>query len=250
MEVSAIALGLAGLFGGAFGLYMILKLTGQKTLLSAEKEAEKIIQRAKGQVTKIEKDTAQRAKDFETRARKNVEVELRKEKQKIQTIENQLKERESKLDRDVKRKEEQLNQKSRELDESMERIQVSEKRQQDAEQKVHEQISDLELKLQAVASMTPEQAKSELLNAMTEDAQKEFSGRVTQIEEEASREAKSRARRILATAVARYASEVATERTVSSIPLTGEEMKGKIIGREGRNIRALESACGVDLIID
>ena len=56
--------------------------------------------------------------------------------------------------------------------------------------------------------------------------------------------------RVLATAVARYASEVATERTVSSIPLTGEEMKGKIIGREGRNIRALEAACGVDLIID
>ena len=250
MDMSAIVSLLAGISVGAFGLYAILKLTGQKTLLSAEKEADKIIQRAKGQVAKIEKDATQRAKDFEARARKNVEVELKKEKQKIQSIENQLKEREQKLERDVKRKEEQLAQKARELDEGVERAQVSEKRLQEMDQKLHQQISDLELKLQSVANMTPDQAKNELLNAMTEDARKEMSARVAQIEEETLAEANRRSRRILATAIARYASEVATERTVSSIPLSGEEMKGKIIGREGRNIRALEAACGVDLIID
>ncbi|MGE3681774.1 MAG: ribonuclease Y [Bdellovibrionales bacterium] len=241
---------LAGISVGAMGLYAALKLTGQKALLSAEKEAEKVIQRAKSQVSKIEREAAQRAKDFEARARKNVEVEIRKEKQRIQQTENQLKERESKLERDIRRKEEQLNQKSRELDESGERLQVSEKRLLDMEQKTLQQINELELKLQSVAAMTAEQAKAELLNAMTEDAQKECASRIAQIEEETLAEANKRARRILATAVARFASEVATERTVSSIPLAGEEMKGKIIGREGRNIRALEAACGVDLIID
>jgi ribonuclease Y len=250
MDMSAIISIVAGFVVGAFGLYAILKLTGQKTLLSAEKEADKIIQRAKGQVAKIEKDATQRAKDFEGRARKNVEVELRKEKQKIQTTENQLKERESKLEREIKRREEQLNQKAREMDESAERIQNTEKRLIESEQKIHQQISDLELKLQSIANMTPDQAKADLLNAMTEDAQKEMGVRIAQIEEETMQEANRRSRRILATAIARYASEVATERTVSSIPLTGEEMKGKIIGREGRNIRALEAACGVDLIID
>lgn len=250
MDMSALVSLLAGISVGAFGLYAILKLTGQKTLLSAEKEAEKIIQRAKGQMAKIEKDATQRAKDFEVRARKNVEVELKKEKQKIFSVENQLKEREQKLEREVKRKEEQLSQKARELDEGVERAQVSEKRLQEMDQKLHQQISDLELKLQSVANMTPDQAKNELLNAMTEDAQKEMASRVAQIEEETIAEASRRSRRILATAIARYASEVATERTVSSIPLSGEEMKGKIIGREGRNIRALEAACGVDLIID
>ena len=138
----------------------------------------------------------------------------------------------------------------RSVDEAAERLSVSEKRLGEMEEKAHSQVSDLELKLQSVANMTPEQAKNELLGAMTEEAQKEMSSRIAQIEEEAATEANRRARRILATAVARYASEVATERTVSSIPLTGEEMKGKIIGREGRNIRALEAACGVDLIID
>src|SRR5437868_14612218 len=105
MDVSAVVFVIMGLFVGAFGLYAVLKLTGQKTLLSAEKEAEKIIQRAKGQVAKIEKDATQRAKDFEIRARKNVEVELRKEKQKIQQVETQLKEREGKLEREIKRRE-------------------------------------------------------------------------------------------------------------------------------------------------
>lgn len=250
MDMSAVVSLMAGLGFGAFGLYAVLKLTGQKTLLSAEKEAEKVIQRAKGQVAKIEKDATQRAKDFEIRARKNVEVDMRKEKQKIQNVENQLKEKEGKLDREIKRREEQLMQKSRELDEGGERIQVSEKRLLDMEQKIHQQIGDLELKLQSVANMTPDQAKNELLTAMTEDAQKEMSARIAQIEEETLQDSSRRSRRILATAVARYASEVATEKTVSSIPLTGEEMKGKIIGREGRNIRALEAACGVDLIID
>lgn len=250
MDVTALISLLAGLSIGGVGLYAILKLTGQKALLSAEKEAEKVIQRAKGQVAKIERDATQRAKDFEVRARKNVEADIRKERQKIQNTENQLKEREAKLDREIKRREEQMNQRSRELDEAVERMNVAEKRLQDMEEKAHQQISELELRLQSVANMTPEQAKAELLNAMTEDARKELASKVAQIEEETMQEASRKARRILSTAVARYASEVATERTVSSIPLSGEEMKGKIIGREGRNIRALEAACGVDLIID
>lgn len=250
MDMIAVVSLIAGISIGALGLFAILKATGQKAMLSAEKEAEKIIQRAKSQMAKIERDSTQRAKDFEIRARKNVENDIRKEKQKIQQTENNLKERESKLEREFRRKEDQLNTRMRELDESSERINVGEKRLQEMEAKAHQQLSELELKLQSVASMTPEQAKQELLNAMSEDAQKEMAARIAQIEEETNQEANRRARRILSTAIARYASEVATERTVSSIPLSGEEMKGKIIGREGRNIRALEAACGVDLIID
>src|SRR4051812_36109598 len=106
MDMTAIVSLLAGISVGAFGLYAILKLTGQKAMLSAEKEADKIIQRAKGQVAKIENDANQRAKDFEARARKNVEVDIRKEKQRIQQTENTLKEREAKLEREVRRREE------------------------------------------------------------------------------------------------------------------------------------------------
>lgn len=250
MEIVAIAALVGGILAGAAGLYFILKLSGQKTLLTAEKEAEKIINRAKSQVVKIEKDAQQRAKDFEARSRRNVENEMRKEKQKIQQTEVQLKEKETRLDKDMRRKDDQLNVRSRELDEQTERLQIAENRIKETEEKARLQLQELERKLQGVAGMTPEQAKQELFNALTEDVQKDMAVKLQQIEEESTAEANRRARRILAVAISRYASEVATEKSVSSIPLSGEEMKGKIIGREGRNIRALEAACGVDLIID
>lgn len=250
MDMVAVMGFAAGVSLGAVSLYAILKLTAQKSLLSAEKEAGKILQRAKGQVAKMEREAAQRAKDFESRARKNAEAEIRKEKQKMQSTESQLKERETRLERDYRRKEDQQNQKSRELDQLQEKLNVAEKRMLESEEKLQHQLSELERKLQSAAGMSPEQAKNELLTSMTEESRKELAAKLAEIEDEANREAQRRAKRILATAVARYASEVATERTVTSIPLTGEEMKGKIIGREGRNIRALEAACGVDLIID
>jgi ribonuclease Y len=250
MDVVSIIAFVGGVAAGASGLYFALKLSGQKTILNAEKEGEKLINRAKSNVAKIERDAQQRAKDFEARSRKNVENEMRKEKQRIQQTESSLKEKETRLDKDMRRKDDQLNNRSRELDEQAERIQVGETRVKEMEEKTLLHLQELERKLQSVAGMTPEQAKQELLNALTEDAQKEMAVRLTQIEEETVAEANKRSRRILSVAISRYASEVATEKSVSSIPLSGEEMKGKIIGREGRNIRALEAACGVDLIID
>ena len=250
MDMVAMISLIGGVLTGAALLYFVLKLSGQKTILSAEKEAEKIVNRAKSQVAKIERDAQQRAKDFEIRSRKNVENEMRKEKQKIQQTEVQLKEKEARLDKDMRRKDDQLNARARELDEQVERANVAETRIKQLEEKTQAHLLELERKLQSVAGMTPDQAKQELFNALTEDVQKEMAVKLTQIEEEATNEASKRARRILAVAIARYASEVSTEKTVSSIPLSGEEMKGKIIGREGRNIRALEAACGVDLIID
>jgi ribonuclease Y len=98
--------------------------------------------------------------------------------------------------------------------------------------------------------MTSMQARDELMHTLEEQVRQESTARLNQIEEEARVESERKSKRILAMAISRYASEVATERTVTSIPLSGDEMKGKIIGREGRNIRALEAACGVDLIID
>jgi ribonuclease Y len=250
MDVAVLVSGLLGLTAGIMGFFLYAKTLGRKAMETAEKEAEKVIQRAKTQVSKIEKDAQNRAKDFEARARKNAENDIRRDKQKIQSTEQQLKDKESRLDKDVKRKEETLNQRSRELDDQGQRLDVTETRLREMEDKAHQHLSELERKLQSVSNLTPEQAKTELFQALSEQTRQEMAVRLQQIEDEAKAEATRRARRILAVAISRYASEVSTERTVSSIPLAGEEMKGKIIGREGRNIRALEAACGVDLIID
>jgi len=250
LEIAILISGLVGLFIGTFGFFIYARITGQKAIQGAEKEAEKIMNRAKSRVNKVEKEAQSRAKDFEIRAKKNAENEIRKEKQKIQTFEKQIKDKESRFTAEVKRKEEQLEAKEKELADQEERLNVSENRLKDMETRAREQISELERKLQAAANMTPEQAKKELLDNLSEELRQSMAVELQKIEDEAQKEAKSKARRILAIALSRYASEVSTERTTTSIPLTGEEMKGKIIGREGRNIRALEAACGVDLIID
>lgn len=250
MEVMVLLSALGGIGVGIIGFVIYAKTVGRKAMEAADREAEKIIQRAKGQVAKIERDAQNRAKDFEARARKNAEADIKRDKQKIQQTEQQLKDKEQRLDKEIKRKEETLSQRSRELDDQGNRMDVAETRMREMEDKLHQQLMELEKKLQGIANLTPEQAKVELFNSLSEQTRQEMAVRLQQIEDEAKSEATKRARRILAVAVSRYASEVSTERTVSSIPLAGEEMKGKIIGREGRNIRALEAACGVDLIID
>ena len=137
-----------------------------------------------------------------------------------------------------------------ELDEKSERISIAEERLDALEKDAEKEKGQLLKKLEAVASMTAEQARTELTNSLEEEARKAAESTLQQIEDEAKKDASKRAKQVLASAISRYASEVATERTVSIIGLTSDEMKGKIIGREGRNIRALEAACGVDLIVD
>ncbi len=234
--------------GGVFAFYR--KMMDQKNRTSAALEAERIINKAKSQATKIERDTQARSKDFENRARRNVEAEIKRDRQKIQNTETGLKDREQKLDREYRRKEEQLENRIRETQEHSEKLKISESRIKDLEDKTLQQTQEVARKLESVSSLTATQAKQELMSMLEDDVRKESVGRLNQIEQEARSEADKKARRILAMSIARYASEVASERTVASIPLSSDEMKGKIIGREGRNIRALEAACGVDLIID
>jgi ribonuclease Y len=239
-----------GLIGGAIVHSIYRRMMDEKHKTSAALEAERILNRAKAQAAKAERDAQARARDFETRARRNVENEIKKDRQRIHGTEAQLKDREQKLDRDYRRKEEQLEVKNRELDEQNQKLKITEARIKELEDKTVMQTQELSRKLESVSSMTVEQAREEIISMLEDEVRKEAGGRMNQIEEEVKSESDKKARRILAMTIARYASEVATERTVASIPLSGDEMKGKIIGREGRNIRALEAACGVDLIID
>ena len=131
-----------------------------------------------------------------------------------------------------------------------EKTSIAESRLKEAEKATQEQIQFLQKKLENIAQMSQEQAKRELFQVLEETAKVEASKRIAEIEEEAIKESDKKSRNILARAMARFASEYTSERTVSVMSLTSDEMKGKIIGREGRNIRTLESMCGVDLIVD
>ena len=131
-----------------------------------------------------------------------------------------------------------------------EKTSIAEARLKEAEKSTQEQIHFLQKKLENIAQMSQEQAKRELFQVLEETAKVEASKRIAEIEEEAVKESDKKSRNILARALARFASEYTSERTVSVMSLTSDEMKGKIIGREGRNIRTLESMCGVELIVD
>lgn len=253
MEVSALILFgsfVGGILSGILALYFFRQYQDNKLKQGAAKEAEKILARARSQAQKIEKDSQQRATDFESRARRNAENDIRKEKQRVQSLEQNLKQKESRLDSDYKRKDETLQQRVKQVEERGEKMKIQEQRLQDNEKKTLDYIQQLKNNLENVANMTRDQARDALTMALQDEVRRDIAPQLARIEEEAKKEADQKAKRILAVTLSRYANEVATERTVCTVPLTSDEMKGKIIGREGRNIRALEAACGVDLIID
>ncbi|HND86174.1 MAG TPA: ribonuclease Y, partial [Pseudobdellovibrionaceae bacterium] len=221
-----------------------------KTKKGARAEAERIINKAKAEAAKLKKDSEVKSKDFEARARKNVEAEIHKQK-------SQLKNKESQLDRRLKEIDDQLKQKLDDSDRQMkvlkdkeDKLVISESRLKDLERKSEESLKELAAKLESVASMTVDEARRQLMDTLTEDAKKDALLKINQIESEAIKEADRKAKKVIAVALSRFASEYTSERTVSVLALPSDEMKGKIIGREGRNIRTLEAHCGVDLIVD
>jgi ribonuclease Y len=248
--VISLAMAVIGLVAGAMGMIFYKKTVDAKTKNSAEQEAEKMVAKARAEASRIDRDSKQRAKDFEARARKNAESDIQKQRQKLQTEEKQLVDKESKLDKEFQNKEGDLEQRLQEIAARDEKIKIAEKRIAELEGETLKKQGELQSRIEAVSGLSASEAKKEMIDALTVDAQRDASKRAIEIEEEAMKEASQKASRIIAMAVARYASEFTSERTVSVINLPNEEMKGKIIGREGRNIRALEAACGVDLIVD
>ncbi len=191
------------------------------------------------QIDALKKQAALEAREEAYRIRAEAERENREKRAEIQRLERRLAHKEETLDRrleGVERKERQLASKEAEI-EALRR---------EAEALVEQQ----RLELQRISGLTPEEAKQIFLRTIEETARQEAAHLVREIEEEARREGERRAREILVDAMQRCAVDQVTETTVSVVPLPNDEMKGRIIGREGRNIRSFEIATGVDLIID
>lgn len=247
MMVVGVVVG-SGAGAGGFAWY---KNYVQKTKLQkAKNEADAILNRAKQEAARLEQAAKNKARDFEQQQRKKVEQDLQKQKQSLTQQEQSYKNKERQLDQQYKQKENQLDQKLAEIKERDEKIRIAEAKAREAEERAEQQREQFKNKLEVVSNMSADEAKKQLVEAVQKEAQADASRIAAVIENEAKAEAEKKAKRIISMAIARYSGEYVTERTVSVIALPSEEMKGKIIGREGRNIRALEAACGVDLIID
>jgi len=217
-----------------------------RLIANAEKEAKKIVARGEIEGQRIQKDADILARERLLAARTEFERETRDLRVEISSLASRLEGQKSELD-----------QRAVELDErdqavtSLEAdIQERDGRLAEQEQELESAIMEQRSRLEQIAGLTVDQAKAELLRSMENEARIDAANLVKRIEDETSEKAKEKARRVISMAIQRIASEHVVESTVSVVDLPSDEMKGRIIGREGRNIRAFEQATGVDLIVD
>jgi len=212
----------------------------------AEELANKSIEDARRAAETITKEAELKAKDAAIQAKDEHERTTREKTKDLQSLEKRLLQKEENLDKKVAIFDQ------KELD-ILKKEQVFSQKEQDMAKRDEElkKAADVQrAKLEQISGMSAGEAKKELLNAMESEAKHDAAKMIKAIEEEARETAENKSKEIMALAIQRYAGEYVAERTVSVVPLPSDEMKGRIIGREGRNIRALEAATGIDLIID
>lgn len=205
----------------------------------AEDEADRIVEEAKREAETIKKETRLEAREEIEEEKERIEEELDTRRQELRQKEEELHEKEENL-------EERLEDVYDEIDELKERRDKLDRREESLDEK-HEEV---ERELERVSGLTPEEARERLRESLLEDAKERTLQDVRKVEREAKKNAENQARRIVARALKRCAVDQTTESTVQVVDLPDDDMKGRIIGRDGRNIRAFEKVTGVDLIVD
>ena len=240
LAIVLIVLALAVGLGIGIGVGIIVrKRVAEREIGSAEAEATRLINEAIRSGENRKKEMLLEAKDEIHRSRTEHEKEVKERRAELSKQERRLEQKEATLDKKTEafeRKEEELAHRMNEV--ALLKTQAEELRQEQADM------------LERISGLTQEQAKQYLLNSVEEEVRHETAMKIKEIESQLKDEADDKAREIIATAIQRCAADHAAETTVSVVPLPNDEMKGRIIGREGRNIRTLETVTGVDLIID
>jgi len=230
-----------------FGLSVLIKgYTGRHKARAAQFQAEQFLEEARQRADALLKEASLEAKDRLLKMKNEFDNETKETRSELKKQERRLIQKEENLDRKIEQQEKREQELAR-LDKDFEKRgeQIAQR-----ENELATLVSEEKRQLEKISTLTADQAKELLLRAMENEARYDGAKLIKKIENEAKEEADKKAKRILATAIQRYAADYVAERTVSVVQLPSEEMKGRIIGREGRNIRALESATGIDLIID
>jgi ribonuclease Y len=212
----------------------------------AEAEGERILGDARKEADALRREAQVQAKDEVLRARDEVEKETRTQRRDLQEVEKKL----GTLEVDLERRAAKLDARSKEVEQRERSLQERESAVEKETVELRNKSEQARQALERAAGLSRDEAKQALLDEMTAEVKHEAARRVRQIEEEAKGEADRRAKKVVSLAIERLAGEFVAERTISLVHLPNDDMKGRLIGREGRNIRAIESATGVDLIID
>lgn len=235
-----------GCAGGFFGGNLYRKRLYDAEAASAGDLAKKLLENARKEAENIKKEAKIQAKDEIFRAQAEFEQETKERRAELQRLEKRLLQKEENFEKKM----ELLDKKEFDLTKRERRIYKAEKALEEKGAQLQNSLEEARAKLERIAGITKEEAKSMLMESLLEEVKHESAKHIKQIEDRTREIADKKAKEILALAIQRYGGDYVAERTVSIVNLPNEEMKGRIIGREGRNIRALEAITGVDLIID
>ncbi|HHY70983.1 MAG TPA: ribonuclease Y [Thermoanaerobacterales bacterium] len=233
--IVALTTGLIALAAG----YFIRKYIAEAKINSAEESAKRILEDAENKAESIKRESLVEAKEEILKLRNEAEKEQRERRNELQRSERRLIQKEESLDRKIEaieKKEDNISKKQNEINQ------------------IHEKVNELYLQqlaeLERISALTTEEAKDFLLNKIKDEIRHDAAVMIKEIETQAKEEAQKRSKEIISCAIQKCAADQVAETTVSVVTLPNDEMKGRIIGREGRNIRALETLTGIDLIID
>lgn len=235
----AIALIAVALVVGAGAGFLIRRFVAERQIGSAKAEADRVVAEAAKKAEAVKKEKLLEAKEEILQKRNEAEAEIKERRAEVSHTERRLSQKEDTLDRKseaLDRKNEQLDQKIKEN----EALQV----------KINNALAEQQSALEKVAGLTAEEAKEELIERVEGEVRHELAQRLDELDSQFKEEADAKARNILALAIQRCATDQVAESTISVVQIPSEEMKGRIIGREGRNIQKLETLTGVELIID
>ncbi len=245
IEIAWLLIGVALLAGAVIGAVLRNKIAGSQ-VVAAKQSATQILAEAGKEADIIRKEAAIQAKDALLGAKTEWESESREMRRELQAQEKRLLQRDENLDRKLTH----LEEREEELSRREKQFGGLEDRLKQRESEVDKLIVEQRVTLENLSGLSAEEARQELMANMESQARHDCAKGIKQIEDEARETADKKAKEILALAVQRYAGDYVAEKTVSVVALPSDEMKGRIIGREGRNIRAIEAATGIDLIID
>ncbi len=226
--------------------FFLNRILGGKRSRQAQQGAAEIRELAQREAETIRKEADLQAKDLLIKLRQDFENQIKERRDEITNAEKRIVQREENLDKRV----DLLEKKEKDLASRLEVLRDGEAKNKEKEETLTKLVTEEKARLQSIANLSQDEARKVLLARVDEDLKTEKSVRIRQMNEEIKEVSDKKAREIISTAIQRCASDHTAETTISVVPLPSDEMKGRIIGREGRNIRALEQATGVDIIID
>jgi ribonuclease Y len=237
--MTAVIVGIVAIGVGVLVGYLVRQSIGRTNASSAEAKAERVVLEAEREAERLTREALVEAKDEIVALRKEAEEDLRSRREEVKRQEERLAQKEQTVDRKL----DELDRRSAELNDRDQKLQM-------VRQQLEHAAEAHRRRLEEIAQLTTAEAKDALRTQVLDEAKRDAMAAVREIEQRAREEGEERARKIVTIAIQRVASEQTSESTVSVFSLPSEDMKGRIIGREGRNIRAFEATTGVNLIID